>query len=170
MNKTKNRRKIELKGLRVRIATSPRDILLTASIAREAHEESWFKGYPYSETKREAFIFEALAFPERSAFFIASVGSKVTGVLYCRCEEYILGSSGLMTNIYGIYIEKDSRKSLLGGKSAVLLMKSCLEWSKQRKSTEVLLHATANIENYRSSRFFQRANMKYLGGNYSILI
>lgn len=161
---------MNLKGLRVRIATSPSDISLTASIAREAHEESWFNGYPYSESKREAFIFDALASPERSAFFIASVGSKVTGVLYCRCEEYIIGSGGLMTNIYGFYIEKDSRKSLLGGKSALLLMKSCLEWSRKRKSTEVLIHATANIENNRSSRFFQRANMKYLGGNYSILL
>jgi hypothetical protein len=170
MKSTKSNRAMVARGLSVRVASSTNDIECTAQISQKAHEESWFKNYPYSEEKRRAFVLEALASPSTSTLLIAEIGDNVLGVLYCRCDEYIIGSHLKMANVYGFYVDKRSRNSLTGGKAALLLMKYCLEWSRNRNCVEILFHATAKIETEKTTKFFRRLNMTYLGGNYSIKI
>lgn len=149
-------------------AKNKEDVESVSFLVEQAHDESWFRDYPYSQEKQNKFLMNSLHSPDKNILLIARYDGLPIGVLFAACDEYILGYDFLMTNVYGLYVEKKFRGSLLGGRAAVGMLKICLRWSKSKGSRELMIHATAAINSARTDKFFRKLRFRYLGGNFSL--
>jgi GNAT superfamily N-acetyltransferase len=55
-----------------------------------------------------------------------------------------------------------------GKRTAVILLKKFLEWSKERGASEVFMGVTTNIAPEKTGRLFEKLGFKHVGGNYRL--
>ncbi len=152
----------------LRFGRSEQDIVDTRVLSLEAHQEGRFRNYPFSMDKRDRLVRNAITTPQWWALIIAELGGEPVGFTLCSVGEYIVGTSALMTTVYGFYVRAGYRKSIVGGKASVLLIRACARWSKQRQSREILIHATSGINPARTDKFLRHIGFAVVGGNYAL--
>ena len=69
-------------------------------------------------------------------------------------------------NNYGIYVSAKIRKTILGGKIALKLLRIAGDWAKAQNAEELHVHSTAGIAPERTDRLLSKFGFKAYGGNY----
>ncbi|MCP4318004.1 MAG: GNAT family N-acetyltransferase [Hyphomicrobiales bacterium] len=154
-------------SLHIRCAESLEDLDYLRPASVELHNESRFRDIPYSHKKRDNLFSQAIANPERYALVIAEFNRDPVGFIFCSAGEYIVGTDELLTTVFSFYVRKRYRQTMIGGKAAVRLLSTVIQWSKQRNVREILIHVTSGIDIERTDKFLRRANFKVTGANYS---
>ena len=153
-----------------RLATSPEDIDLTLPLAQELHAEAHFSDIPYSISKRNKLLNQAIESPKTHALMIVEYKQAPIGFLFCAVGEYIVGTDALITTIYSFYVSKQFRGSAVGGRAAIRLLSGAIKWSQVRKAREIMVHVTSGINIQSTDTFLRKAGFKVLGANYALAL
>lgn len=156
--------------LKIRIGTTKEDVEYTRVLSVEAHNEGRFRDYKFSHEKRDAFLMNSVNYPNLWRLIIAEIENEPVGFLFCTANDYMVGVDGKLTAVYAYYVRKQFRENMIGGKAAILLMRSCINWSKKMGSREVMVHATSGINPKRTDSFLKRTGFSTIGGNYSLAL
>ncbi len=73
-----------------------------------------------------------------------------------------------MATTYIVYVSKSVRKTLLGGKIGVRLIRLLVDWAKAQQVQEIHIIATAGIEPEHTDTFVRRLGFEPYGGNYVV--
>lgn len=145
--------------------TSVEQIHLLRDLALEFHNESRFSHIPFSEQKFFKVYSDALHQRNNVAFYITLDGKPV-GIIGAKVGDYFLGEGGRMATTYVVYVSKSVRKTLLGGKIGVRLVRLLVDWCKAQEVEEIHILATAGIEPEHTDAFVRRLGFEPYGGNY----
>lgn len=156
--------------INLRFITSVDDLNALMPLLVELHEESRFRDIPFSSKKCEKLLFQTVENPDRYAAVIAEFDGKPVGFIYCAVGEHLVGTGILMTTVFAFYVRKLYREAMIGGKAAIRLLSTIIEWSKQRNSREIMIHVTSGIDIQRTDKFLRRARFRVIGANYSFAI
>jgi len=136
-------------------------------LAIEFHNESRFSHIPFSEEKYLRAYLGTLDQKNDIAFFITLDGKPV-GIIGAKVGDYFLGEGGRMATTYVVYVSKSVRKTLLGGKIGVRLVRLLVDWCKAQEVEEIHILATAGIEPEHTDAFLRRLGFEPYGGNYVV--
>jgi len=137
-------------------------------LARVNHAESAFGRLPFSDQRFDAMFDACMGSPERSILLKASVEGKVVGFLYCNLGPYFIAEGGLIASVMAVYVSKECRSSLMGGKVAVRLVRGIGKLAKAMGADALLFYVTSEIDAAKSDRFFRKMGLSTLGGNYAV--
>nr|WP_319512887.1 hypothetical protein [uncultured Cohaesibacter sp.] len=158
-------------------AKKPRITLRQATIAdldtlvafcRDAHEESYLSGIPFSEEKAFKLMTNCVSDEHPNLISIlAEANEKPVGYLCAAAGEYYVGTETLLTTVHVIHVTQSIRRSLLGGKVAIRLVRGIKQWSDQIGAKHLLFHITSDIRPAQNDRFMRKMGFRTLGGNYA---
>lgn len=151
----------------MRLANSDEDLEFLRPVIVEFHKESHFSSVPISHEKIDNMFFDALANPDHAAVMMAAFNDEPVGFLYCVAGEYLSGCDATVTTIHTYYVRPKFRRSVLGARVAIRLLKAAVRWAEQRRSREIILHVTSGIDIQRTDRFVTKAGFRIFGANYS---
>lgn len=143
------------------------DIPALVDLAHVAHEESRFGYIPFCEARVRDIARRAINNPDRQAVMLALRGRRALGFSYCSVGEYHIGADVLLTTIHVIYVAREVRSGLSGGRVALGLFKGIETWSKARGVSEVLFHVTSGVDLTRSHKLAKRMGYELIGGSYA---
>jgi hypothetical protein len=154
--------------LNIRLANSESDLDYLLPVSLELHNSSRFRDIEYSREKRDRLFMKAIENPNASALFVAEIDDIPVGFLFCGIGEYIVGTGQLFTSVHSFYVRESYRHALIGGRAAVRLLASVVNWSQARGAREVMIHVTSGIDIQRTDKFLRRANFNVIGANYAL--
>ena len=154
--------------LKIRLAKDARDIDAMLPIFREGMAESKFASYEFSEAKVRASAQKALDNSDFFGWLIAEYDGKPIGYMHCTISEMSFATGDLAATIITFYIRQTYRKTLLGNKAAVGLVKATLKWAKLRGAKELFVHDTSEIDTKGSTNFFAKAGFRFIGANFAM--
>lgn len=157
----------ENKGLVFAELDSPDAMEDVICLARYAHEESRFSHITFAPQKVRAITERALSDPNRYAVMMAWKKGKPVGAVHCSVGEYQIGVGTLITTIHNIFVLKEIRQNLKGGRVALGLLQGVNTWSQARSSTEILIHVTSGIDMGRTHKLIKRLGYRFIGGSYA---
>lgn len=157
-------------GISIRLATQQADFDRLRPLSLELHGQTRYSDIPYSFEKRDALFNKAITRPGQHALFIAEKDSESIGFLFCGAGEYIVGTEDIIATVISFFVPEKYRTSLLGGRAAVGLLKSAVNWSRARSAREIQVHATAGISIQRLDRFLRRSGFSVIGANYAFAL
>lgn len=153
--------------LRVRLAKDASDIDAMLPVFREGMAESKFSHYTFSEEKVRASAQKALDNSDFFGWLIAEYRGTPVGYMHCTIGEMGFATGDLAATVITFYIRKPYRKTLLGNKAAVALVKATLKWAKLRGAKELFVHDTSEIDTKGSTNFFAKAGFRFIGANFA---
>jgi len=136
-------------------------------LARRAHEESRFSHITLAPRKVRAIAERALSDPHRHAVMMAWKKGKPVGTVYCSVGEYRIGVGTPITAIHDIFVLKETRQSLRGGRVALGLLRGVDTWSQARSSKEILVHVTSGIDMGRTHKLIKRLGYRFIGESHA---
>ena len=156
--------------INLRFANTAADLDTAYPLMVELHETSRFNYAPFSKEKCERVAARAFDNPDQHAIVIAEIDDEPVGFIFCSLSEYLIGTDELLTSVMAFYVSRRHRDTLMGGKAAIRLLSTVIEWSRKRNSREVMIHVTSGIDIQRTDRFLRRANFKVIGANYAFAL
>ena len=147
--------------------TTAEQVHLLKDLALEFHNESRFSHISFSEEKFLRTYLGALEEKNNIAFYI-TLDDKPVGIIGAKVGDYFLGEGGRMATTYIVYVSQSVRKTLLGGKIGVRLIRLLVDWSKAQECQEIHIIATAGIEPEHTDAFVRRLGFEPYGGNYVV--
>ena len=151
----------------VQQVTTAEQVHLLKDLALEFHNESRFAHIPFSERKYLKTYLGALEEKNNIAFYV-TLDDKPVGIIGAKVGDYFLGEGGRMATTYIVYVSQSVRKTLLGGKIGVRLIRLLVDWSKAQDVQEIHIIATAGIEPEHTDAFVRRLGFEAYGGNYVV--
>ncbi|MCR9134383.1 MAG: GNAT family N-acetyltransferase [Alphaproteobacteria bacterium] len=151
----------------LRFAKTKADLDKVYPLVVELHESSGFRSIPLSREKCNRFAGRAFTNPEQHALVIAEIDGDPIGFIFCSVSEFMVGTDALITSVMAFYVGERHRSTMIGGKVAIRLLSTVIEWSKKRGSREIMIHVTSGIDIQRTDKFLRRANFKVIGANYA---
>lgn len=151
----------------LRFAEAKADLDKVYPLMVELHESSRFHSIPLSREKCNRFAGRAFEYPDWHALVLAEIDDEPIGFIFCSLSEFLVGTDALLTSVMAFYVGQRHRSTMIGGKAAIRLLSTVIEWSKIRGSQEVMIHVTSGIDIQRTDRFLRRANFKVIGANYT---
>ena len=145
----------------------PPDTDQLTHLAAVSHKESRFGYIPFSEEKVRKVIQKALIDRKRNGLMIAQKNEQIIGAAYCSIGELHIGTEVLLTTIHNINVLKTVRSSLLGGRSALGLLKGIETWSEARNAHEILFHVTSGVDLARVHKLVKGRGYILNGQNYA---
>lgn len=149
-----------------RAETSDKSKIMT--LASLDHAESIFGDLTFSEKKFSTQFDKSLTQPERCITLKAEIKGEIVGFLYCTLGEYFIAEDNVQANVHVVYVNEDIRKSLLGGKVAVKLVKAITKWAKAQGAQHVFFYVTSGTRIAQTDAFFRKMGLTTLGGNYVV--
>lgn len=153
------------RGLRFFRASRPEDILAIRDIAHEFHAESRYRHLPFSERKFTRLFSEAISNPEMLAVYVQHK-DRTVGLLQAGASDYYLGEGGRIATVYVMYVSGKVRRTLVGGRVGLRLIRIVSDWAKRQGAYELHIHSTSGIEPERTDKLLRRLGFKTFGGNY----
>jgi len=154
--------------LNIRLANSESDLDYLFPVFLELHDASRYRDTEYSRAKYDRLLTRVVEDPKAHALFSAEIGDRPVGLLVCSIGELIVGTGQLFTTVHSFYVCESHRYSLMGGRAAVRLLASVVNWSQARNAREVMIHVTSGIDIQRTDKFLRRANFNVIGANYAL--
>lgn len=164
------RQRMARSHIALRFAKTKADVDKVFPLMVELHETSRFHSIPLSREKCNRFASRAFDNPDRHALVLAEIDDEPIGFIFCSLSEFMVGTDALLTSVIAFYVGRRHRATMAGGKAAIRLLSTIIEWSRKRGSREVMIHVTSGIDIQRTDRFLRRANFKVIGANYSFAI
>lgn len=153
--------------LNLRFAKSKEDIDFLWPLLLELHDESRFRDIPLARAKCDRLLSKAFDNPDQYALVLAETGDGPIGFVFCSVGEFLVGTDDLMTTVFAFYVRERARATMIGGRAAIRLLSTIIEWSRKRRSREVMIHVTSGIDIQRADKFLRRARFKVVGANYA---
>ena len=153
--------------LTIRLASTMEDFEQWVATFEACHQESRYAHYPFSADKIRRSASNVLDNSDFFGWLLAEYGEQQVGFIYCSIGELHFAKDLLSTTVVNFYIAPQFKKSPLGGKAAIALIRALQKWSKLRGAHEIFVHDTSGIDTQGSMRFFQRMGFKFIGGNFS---
>ena len=157
----------ELKIIR---ATRIEEIDAIRDIAHEFHAESRYAHLPFSQEKFGPFSSTALERSQDTIALYVQYRGKTVGVLTAGAGDYYLGEGGRMVTVYVMYVSASIRRTLLGGKIGLRLIRMVSDWARMQRAEELHVHSTSGIDPERTDKLLHRLGFKTYGGNYAVRI
>ena len=151
-----------------RVTKDDRDAVM--ALARRGHEESIFGDLPFSEKKFKALFDRGIKRPKTHLGLKATIDGRIIGFAYCYLGEYYVATGGLIATINVLYVDKEVRESLLGGKAALKLLRGIMKWARASKVFCLMIHVTSGLNIEILGRFFKKMKYNQTGGNYQYVI
>ena len=156
---SKNNHKISISLAKI----NDKDALM--KLAQQAHNESVFADMPFSAVKFSAFYDKIIN--KKAICLVARINDEIVGFIYATLGSYFIADSRPIATVSVIYIKKQIRDTLAGGKVAMRLVKSAKKFAKDHGVSHLLFHVTSGISIANTDRFFRKIGAKTLGGNYA---
>ncbi|WP_421781246.1 GNAT family N-acetyltransferase [Kiloniella litopenaei] len=156
--------------LKIVLAHNEEQIKDVYSMAQDFHEESHSSHGVFSPKKYEKFANFIRKYPDNYGAFIVYSHEEPVGFIYAVIGEGIISDNVSIATVQFLYVKKEIRNSLLGGKVSVSLIRNLIKWSKGKGAKEIMLHFTAGISIQKSNKFMNKLGFKTLGANYSMSI
>ncbi|WP_299771251.1 hypothetical protein [uncultured Tateyamaria sp.] len=150
-----------------RMANRSDDLAGILALAHEAHHESRFQNICFSVEKATRLAIDAFENPKQNGVMVALRGNKQVGFAHCSVGEYFIGTGALLTTVHVLYVSQQVRQSLAGGRCFLGLLAGLESWSRNRGSSQLLLHVTGGIEANRTSRSLARTGYAPVGSNFA---
>ncbi|MCF6327508.1 MAG: GNAT family N-acetyltransferase [Devosiaceae bacterium] len=141
------------------------DVVRLIGLATEAHAESRFSHLEFSEEKYFRAYSSVIGSDNKVAFFVCYNGRPV-GVTGATVGEHFLGNGGRMATAFTVYVSEEIRRTFLGGKVAVRLVRLLADWANIQNADELHIMSTAGIVPQRTDKFFKKLGFVTYGGNY----
>lgn len=154
----------------LRFAKTEVDLDKVFPLMVELHESSRFGSIPLSREKCNRFAIRSFDNPDQHALVIAEKDNEAIGFIFCSVSEFMVGTDELLTSVMAFYVSQRHRRTMIGGKVAIRLLSTIIEWSRKRGSKEVMIHVTSGIDIQRTDKFLRRANFKVIGANYAFAL
>ena len=133
-------------------------------LAKQDHAESAFSSMAFSPTKFDSIFNKVL---DRVAIgLLARIDEKPVGFIYVTLGEYFASDAKPIATVNVLYVAREIRHSLVGGKVALKLIRAVQKIAQDQKATHLLFHVTSGINIAKSDRFFRKLGATTLGGNY----
>lgn len=158
------------RGVTLRRAVREEDLALVQGVVQAYHDESRFAHIPFSARKFSRMYIKAISQLERTIVLYAWYKGRAIGVIHSTIGEYYLGDGGRFATILGIYVSRDVRSSVLGGRVAIRLLRSASEWAKNQGAEEITLYATSGLRARSVDGTLRRLGFLTLGGSYFALL
>jgi hypothetical protein len=153
-------------GLRVFRATRQEDISAVRDIAREFHAESRYAHVPFSEQKFARFFARAISDSDSALAVVVQYRGRTVGLLHAGVGDYYLGEGGRLVTVYALYVSASIRRTLLGGRVGVRLLRLVGSWAKIKGAAEVHVHSTSGINPRRTDKLMRHLGFEVYGGSY----
>jgi hypothetical protein len=153
-------------GVTFRIVTAESDAKSIIDLARINHSETWLSGVEFSELKVQRMVEKGLKDPAHQGGFLALKNGQAIGFAYCVIGEWAFATGALLTTIHALYVRRDVRESLSGGRAAVGLLTGVATWSKARGARDISFHVTSGVDLTRTHKFIKSMGFDFVGGNY----
>lgn len=131
-----------------------------------AHQETRFNYIPFSRDKARRLLRQVMAEDARHLVAVAEVGGEPEGFVFASVGEYFVGTDAQIITINVVYTSQFLRRSLLGGRTSVGLLKAVRRWANGIGACEIMLHATSGIEAERVGRTAEKLGFAKIGGTY----
>lgn len=153
-------------GLKVFQARQQEDILAVRDLVLEYHAESRYAHLPFSEPKFIRLFSKAIASPKDTLALYVRHGGKTVGLIHAGVGEYYLGDGGRIVTVYALYVSAGLRKSILGGRVAIRLIRIAGDWARAQKAEELHVHSTSALAPEQTDGLLRRLGFETFGGNY----
>ena len=138
------------------------------ALAKQFHEESIFAEIPFAPEKFYAAFDATLSEPTKYLGLKVMRKDHMLGFCYASIGEYHIGKGARIVTVITIFVDKDIRSSLLGGRVTRKLMQGVEVWGRKLDAKYILYHVTAGTGIAETDKFFRKIGMTTLGGNYGV--
>ncbi|WP_376938316.1 GNAT family N-acetyltransferase, partial [Aureimonas pseudogalii] len=139
--------------LRIVRITTREGILRAIEIGREFHAESRYGYIPFSEAKFVRAYERLLTRPDTTLGVIVERKGEIVGVMGAEIGDYFLGTGCPIATNYFIYVSGKLRRTVLGGRIALKLMRLFIDWAKANGAHELNVHVTSGIHPAQTDKF-----------------
>jgi hypothetical protein len=143
------------------------DRMQSCFLARQAHSESVFAEIPFSENKFNQSFENILDEPDKYLGLKVMLGDRMLGFCYAMIGGFYVGDARVVT-VIAIVTDKAIQSTMLGGKTAMRLVRGIEIWARSQSASFILYHVTSGTSVQGTDRFFRKAGMATLGGNYGV--
>lgn len=154
--------------MRFYVAADLNEILELEGLAEEALNDSRYRRSEFSSNKFCKLAQVAATDTARHGVLIAASEGRPKGFLYCTIGEHLVGTGVLMTTVIVLFVCRDVRSTLAGGRVANQLLNGARSWSSSRGGQELMVHLTGGGREIQNDRFLRRRNFNMIGGSYVI--
>ena len=127
-------------------------------LGKIVHEESYYKFLPYEEMKIQELIMVTLKNPDSNVCFVEEQNGKIIGALCGFIVAYVMNYE-LFAQDLGLWVLPKKR----GTWAAKKLLDTFEYWAKKRGCKEIMLSITSNINQDRTSQFYEKLGYTNLG-------
>lgn len=149
-------------------ASEPVDRDQGCALAKQFHEESIFAEIPFSPEKFYAAFDATISEPTKFLGLKVMREDHMLGFCYASIGEYHIGKGVKMVTVITIFVDKEIRSSLLGGRVTKKLMQGVEVWGRKLGASYILYHVTAGNGVAETDKLFRKMGMTTLGGNYGV--
>lgn len=135
-----------------------KDIPAMLVLAKHMHAESSYNYVPFSPSRTEYTIREAIKSTSSRIVLVAEVENEVVAFFGAHAEMYTF-STAVATYDFALYVDKKHRS--LG--IVVPIIKEYVRWATELKATDIFLGNTASPLEDRVYRLFEKMGFKYAG-------
>ena len=147
-------------------ATRQEEILEVRDLVLEYHAESRYAHLPFSEKKFIRAYSKALSSPTDTLALYVQYKGKTIALLHAGAGDYYLGEGGRMVTVYAMYVSPGIRRSLLGGRVGIKLLRLVGDWAKQQGARDLHVHSTSALAPARTDKLMRALGFSVYGGNY----
>ena len=148
-------------------ATRQEEILEVRDLVLEYHAESRYAQLPFSEKKFIRAFSKALSSPSDTLAVYVQYKGTTIALLHAGVGDYYLGEGGRMATVYAMYVSPRIRKSLLGGRVGIKLLRLVGDWARQQSAGELHIHSTSGLSPQRMHKLMSSLSFSPYGGNYA---
>ncbi len=141
---------------------SSADVGHFVSLGKEMHQEGAFGFLPFNEKKCREGALNHIRDRNSCAFLVFSnaecIGMHLGSLTqYFFCDALL--AAGLVTYV---------RPQFRGGRAALLLIRTFIDWGKERHAAEVYIGVSLGVNVSNSHKFFKHCGFRHVGGNYKL--
>ncbi len=129
-------------GLKVHLFARPEELAALLPLIAEAHAESPFARYAFSEAKTRERVLAVLSSSGRQAGFYVTHRGRVVGLAGAAVGPYYLSDEGVVATCLAFFVAGSVRKSLLGARVAALLLRTMKGWAVAKGASMLIIHGT----------------------------
>lgn len=130
-------------GLKVFLFSRPEEIAELLPLVAEAHAESPFGIYAFSETKARQRLLESLERRDHQAGFYVKYRGQIVGMAGVAVGPHYLSDEGLVATCLAFFVTSGIRRSLLGARTAAHLLRALRGWGTLKGATLLTIHGTS---------------------------
>jgi hypothetical protein len=151
-------------------ATRQEEILEVRDLVLEYHAESRYAHLPFSEKKFIRAFSKALSSPSDTLAVYVQYRGVTIALLHAGVGDYYLGEGGRMVTVYAMYVSPRIRKSLLGGRIGIKLLRLVGDWARHQGAGELHVHSTSGLSLRNTDKLMNSMGFVVYGGNYHATI